>query len=90
MSAGDKIIQGLTEARELNVLMIGLTDSMRQALADFEPGVWYGLAKPTKRAAAHKGHMVRMGLAEHDGAGPVSNYRLTKLGERVRKVVCRG
>lgn len=61
------------------------TASMIQALADFEPGVWYGQALPTKRAASHKGHMVRMGLVEHDGATPHSNYRLTKYGEHVRE-----
>jgi hypothetical protein len=64
-----------------------LTQSMVQAVCDFEPGEWYGTAEPTKRAAAHKGHMVRMGLVEHDGKAPVSHYRLTELGEAVRKAV---
>ena len=62
----------------------GLTPTMQQALADFDPGVWHGATMPTRRASTHKGHAVRMGLIEHNGAAPISAYRLTPLGEAVR------
>lgn len=65
----------------------GLTPSMRQALTDFEPGVWYGEACPNRRAAAHKGHAVRMGLLQHDAEAPVSHYSLTPLGLAVRQYI---
>jgi hypothetical protein len=84
---GDKLPCGChrsIQPREIEAIGLTLSSSMLQALADFRPGVWYGTATPTKRASAHKGHMVRMGLAEHNGASPASAYCLTELGERVR------
>lgn len=78
------------QADDPKVIAEMISTSMKQALLDFHPNEWFGTAQPTRRAASHKGHMVRMGLVEHDGAilnSPATYYRLTRLGEAVRNIL---
>lgn len=69
---------------EIERIAEGLTEAQRKAIRKFQPGIWYGVAQPSRSAAFCKGRLVEMGLVEHDGGAPASSYRLTPFGTQVR------